>query len=47
MARAAAVAAASFEETLEELGFGEVEVELGDPAELGRRAALLIAAEAA
>jgi hypothetical protein len=46
MARAAAVAAASFEETLEELGFDEVEVELGDPAELGRRAALLIAAEA-
>lgn len=44
MARALAAAAASFEHTLEELGVSERE--LGDPAELGRRAALLAAADA-
>lgn len=46
MAGSLAAAAAAFEETLEELGFSEAEEELGDPAELGRRAALLVAADA-
>jgi hypothetical protein len=41
-----AAAAAAFEETLADLGFGEAEAELGNPAELGRRAALLVAADA-
>jgi hypothetical protein len=47
MVRASAVAAAAFEETLEDLGFGEAdEPEFGDPGRLGRRAALLVAADA-
>lgn len=44
MARALATAAEVFERTLEELGVSERD--LGDPAELGRRAALLAAADA-
>jgi hypothetical protein len=43
MAQALATAAETFERTLEELGVSERDV--GDPAELGRRAALLAAAE--
>ena len=42
MARELAVAARSFERTLEELGVSERD--LGDPTEVGRRAALLAAA---
>jgi hypothetical protein len=38
-----AAAAAAFEETLEDLGF--TDGELGDPVEVGRRAALLVSAE--
>lgn len=44
MARALATAAETFEHTLEELGVSERE--LGDPAKVGRRAALLAAADA-
>jgi hypothetical protein len=44
---AVAAAAAAFEETLEEFGFADPEAALGDPVELGRRAALLVAAQAA
>jgi hypothetical protein len=44
MARALAAAAETFEQTLEELGVSERE--LGDPEELGRRAALLATADA-
>lgn len=44
MARALATAAEMFERTLEELGVSERDV--GDPAELGRRGALLAAADA-
>lgn len=44
MAGALATAAETFERTLEQLGVSERE--LGDPAELGRRAALLAAADA-
>lgn len=43
----AAVASGSFRETLEELGLAEGSAELGTPEELGRRAALAAAAEAA
>jgi hypothetical protein len=46
MAQSLAAAAAAFEEALEDLGLADAEVELGDPAALGRRAALLVAAEA-
>ncbi len=41
-----ATAAESFETTLRELGFTRVPPEVGDPAKLGRRAALVAAAEA-
>jgi hypothetical protein len=44
MTRALAAAAETFEQTLEELGVSERE--LGDPQELGRRAALLATADA-
>ncbi|MBI4493771.1 MAG: hypothetical protein HY690_13345 [Chloroflexi bacterium] len=47
MAGSLATAATAFEATLQELGFSGVEGELGDPVALGRRAALLVAAEAA
>lgn len=43
----AAVASESFRETLEELDLPSQSPELGDPQELGRRAALAAAAEAA
>lgn len=43
MPEALAAAAAAFEETLEDLGFADGE--LGDPVEVGRRAALLVSAE--
>ena len=46
MAGSLAAAAAAFEETLEGLGFADAEAELGDPVELGRRAALFVAANA-
>lgn len=42
-----AAAAAAFEETLESFGFADPEAALGDLRELGRRAARLVAAEAA
>ena len=40
-----AAAAQSFQETLAELGVGEGETQLEDPAALGRRAALLAASD--
>lgn len=46
MSLAIAAAAAAFEETLEELGLSDTELHLDDPAGIGRRAALLIAADA-
>lgn len=46
MSQAIAAAAAAFEETLEELELSGAEIELEDPAGLGRRAALLVAAHA-
>lgn len=45
MAQMLAEAAAAFEETLESLGISDSTSGLGDPAELGRRAALLVASE--
>ena len=42
-AQALAAAAAAFEETLQDLGF--TDGELGDPIEVGRRAALLVSAD--
>jgi hypothetical protein len=46
MSQAIAAAVAAFEEMLEELSLSGSELELEDPAELGRRAALLVAARA-
>ena len=46
MGTSLAAAAAAFEEALEDLGFADPEAELGDLRELGRRAALLVAADA-
>ena len=43
MSKALAAAAEAFERTLEDLGFANDD--LGDPAEVGRRAALLVSAE--
>jgi hypothetical protein len=46
MSQAIAAAAAAFEETLEELSLSGSALELEDPEQLGRRAALLVAARA-
>ena len=46
MSLSTALAARAFERTLEELESREDALDLGDPAALGRRAALLAAAEA-
>lgn len=46
MSRATAAAAAAFEETLEDLGLFSSDLEIDDPEELGRRAALLVASRA-
>ncbi len=45
MSRLATVAAAAFRETLTDLGLSDEESGVGDPAELGRRAALLVASD--
>ena len=46
MTGALAVAAAAFEEALEELGMSDADLQLVDPAQFGRRAALLAAGDA-
>jgi len=46
MSQAIAAAAAAFEETIEELGLSDSELHLDDPQGMGRRAALLVVADA-
>ena len=45
MAQGTAEAAAAFQQTLERFGFATSKAALGDPVDLGRRAALLAVAD--